>query len=129
MARKLQPLELAAALSGHTANALVEVARYDRLTLDNDPDRKHDFGSFEFAGRTFFWKIDCLDPSMEFRSEARSDPDKTTRILTVMLAGGLLNLSPARPAGHLFMGAVLRPLGKRRRCEASVVGQSENDPA
>ena len=68
------------------ANALLEVARFDRFTPDNDPYGEHDFGSFELVGRKFFWKIDAYDKSLEFGSEDPSDPDKTTRVLTLMLA-------------------------------------------
>ena len=67
------------------ANALLEVARFDRFTEDNDPHGEHDFGSFELCGRTFFWKIDYYDGNMEFGSEDSSDPSKTTRVLTLML--------------------------------------------
>jgi hypothetical protein len=68
------------------ANALLEVARFDRFTPDNDPWGEHDFGSFELVGRTFFWKLDYFDANMEFGSEDPSDPEQTTRVLTLMLA-------------------------------------------
>ena len=68
------------------ANALLEVARFDRFTENNDPHGEHDFGSFELVRRTFFWKVDYYDATMEFGSEDPADPDKTTRVLTLMLA-------------------------------------------
>ena len=68
------------------ANALLEVARFDRFTPDNDPHGEHDFGSFELCGRKFFFKVDYYDLSMEFGAEDPSDPAKTTRVLTLMLA-------------------------------------------
>jgi hypothetical protein len=68
------------------ANALLEVSRFDRFTADNDPYDEHDFGSFELVGRKFFFKIDYFDANMEFGSEDPSDPEKTTRVLTLMLA-------------------------------------------
>ena len=68
------------------ANALIEVTRFDRFTAANDPHGEHDFGSFELVGRKFFWKVDCYDANMEFGSEDPSDPSKTTRVLTLMLA-------------------------------------------
>jgi Protein of unknown function (DUF3768) len=43
------------------------------------------FGSFEVAGETFFWKIDYYDRSMMFGSEDPSVPEKTMRLLTIML--------------------------------------------
>ncbi len=68
------------------ANALSEVTRFDRFTPDNDPHGEHDFGNFELGGRTFLWKIDAYDKNLEFGSEDPSDPEKTTRVLTLMLA-------------------------------------------
>ncbi len=68
------------------ANALVEVTRFDAFSPDNDPHGEHDFGSFDLVGRKFFWKIDAYDANMEFGSEDPSDPAKTTRVLTLMLA-------------------------------------------
>jgi Protein of unknown function (DUF3768) len=62
------------------------VATFSDFTPDNDPHGEHDFGSFEFAGRKFFWKIDAYDANMEFGSEDPADPSKTTRVLTIMLA-------------------------------------------
>jgi hypothetical protein len=69
-----------------TANALVEVTRFDQFSPDNDPHGEHDFGSFEMVGRTFFWKIEYFDASMEFGSEDPTDTTKTLRVLTLMLA-------------------------------------------
>lgn len=68
------------------AKALLEVSRFDRFTSDNDPHGEHDFGSFELVGRSFLWKIDYYDQNLEFGSEDPSDPNKTTRVLTIMLA-------------------------------------------
>jgi hypothetical protein len=34
---------------------------FDTFTPDNDPHGEHDFGSFEYAGKTIFWKVDCYD--------------------------------------------------------------------
>lgn len=63
------------------------VATFSDFTKENDPHGEHDFGSFEVAGRKFFWKIDYYDAAMEFGSEDPVDPSKTTRVLTIMLAG------------------------------------------
>ena len=68
------------------ANALLEVARFDDFTAENDPHHEHDFGSFELCGRAFFFKVDYFDANMEFGSEDPSDPTKTARVLTLMLA-------------------------------------------
>ena len=62
------------------ATAIRNVVTFDEFTEDNDPYDEHDFGRFELSGRRFFWKIDYFD------SEDPADPQKTTRILTIMLA-------------------------------------------
>jgi hypothetical protein len=36
------------------------VQKFDTFTPENDPHYEHDFGSFEHAGKTVFWKIDLL---------------------------------------------------------------------
>ena len=56
------------------------------FTPANDPYGEHDFGSFEYAGTTIFWKIDCYDRDLNFGSPDPADPKMTTRVLTVMLA-------------------------------------------
>ena len=68
------------------AEALKKAATFDDFSEDNDPYGEHDFGSFELCGRKFFWKIEYYDRAMEHGSEDPSDPDKTTRVMTVMLA-------------------------------------------
>ena len=68
------------------AKALVQVIAFDDFNADNDPHREHDFGSFELEGEKLFWKIDYFDLAAEFGSEDPTDPKKTLRVLTVMLA-------------------------------------------
>ena len=68
------------------AAALQKSATFDAFTDDNDPYGEHDFGSFELCGRKFFWKIEYYDRDMQYGSEDPSDPAKTTRVMTVMLA-------------------------------------------
>ncbi|MBR0960900.1 DUF3768 domain-containing protein [Bradyrhizobium japonicum] len=68
------------------AAALCEVATFDRFTENNDPHGEHDFGGFELVNRTFFWKIDYYDERCDLGSEDPTDPAKTTRVLTLMLA-------------------------------------------
>lgn len=62
------------------------VMTFSEFTRDNDPRGEHDFGSFQLADRRFFWKIDYYDQALEYGSEDPSDPAKTTRVLTIMLA-------------------------------------------
>ena len=68
------------------AKVLRSVASFSTFTADNDPNGEHDFGNFEVGGKRCFWKIDYYDPTLEFGSDDPSDPAKTTRVLTIMLA-------------------------------------------
>ena len=68
------------------AQLLERVRRFDEFTKDNDPHGEHDFGSVELAGQTYFFKLDYYAPDMEGGSEDPADPEKTTRVLTIMLA-------------------------------------------
>ena len=65
------------------AKVLTRVQTFDEFTKDNDPHGEHDFGSFELAGERFFFKLDYYDKRMEFGSEDASDPERTTRVLTI----------------------------------------------
>lgn len=68
------------------ANALLEVARFSNFTKENDPHGEHDFGNFQLVGRTFYWKIDLYNSAMDGGTDDPTDPAKTTRVLTLMLA-------------------------------------------
>ena len=68
------------------AMAIRKVATFAEFTPDNDPHGEHDFGSFELAGRKFFWKLDYYDRRLKWGSDDPGDPEKTTRVLTIMLA-------------------------------------------
>lgn len=68
------------------AAALQFMAQYHNFTPQNDPHGEHDFGAFELCNRRFFWKVDYYDKTLEFGSEDPADPEKTTRVLTLILA-------------------------------------------
>jgi Protein of unknown function (DUF3768) len=68
------------------AAVLQTVATFDNFTEDNDPHGEHDFGSFELVNRTFFWRIDYYDRELTCGSDDPADPEKTTRVLTIMFA-------------------------------------------
>ena len=66
---------------------LSEVREFTGFNEDNDPQGEHDFGSIDVAGvGAVFWKIDYYNPTLDAGSSDPSDPAKTTRVLTVMLA-------------------------------------------
>jgi Protein of unknown function (DUF3768) len=61
------------------------------FTEDNDPHGEHDFGSLDYEGKRIFWKVDYYDRASfgtgrDMGSEDPSDPAKTLRVLTIMLA-------------------------------------------
>lgn len=68
------------------AQVLNRVQHFDEFTPDNDPYGEHDFGSFELGGERFFFKVDYYSPDMQAGSEDPADPEKTTRVLTIMFA-------------------------------------------
>lgn len=62
------------------AKALLMVKTFKDFTTDNDPRGEHDFGSFEVAGETFFWKIDLYEePDVK---DSNGEPF-VTRVLTI----------------------------------------------
>ena len=68
------------------SKVLMQVAAFSNFTPENDPHGEHDFGSFKIDNQKFFWKIDYYDKEMEQGSKDPSDPEKTTRVLIIMLA-------------------------------------------
>lgn len=62
------------------------IPKYQDFNEDNDPYGEHDFGSFEFHSKKFFFKIDYYDKSYKYGSEDPSDPEVTGRVMTIMLA-------------------------------------------
>ncbi|MGH6678500.1 MAG: DUF3768 domain-containing protein, partial [Bradyrhizobium sp.] len=68
------------------AHVLLKVQSFADFNADNDPHGEHDFGSFEFGGVTYFFKHDYYSPDMDGGSEDPADPEKTTRVLTIMRA-------------------------------------------
>lgn len=68
------------------ASALTKVAEFNDFTPENDPHGEHDFFNFEHCNRTFFWKCDYYNTDMDAGSEDPADPEKTSRVGTLMLA-------------------------------------------
>lgn len=63
-----------------------QVQCFDTFEEDNDPHHEHDFLSVDVGGQKFFAKIDYYDLTMDFGSDDPADPQKTTRVLTIMQA-------------------------------------------
>ena len=61
------------------------VQAFNDFSEANDPYGEHDFGKVEYNGNKAFWKIDYYDTDMEQGSEDPSDPEKTVRVMTIML--------------------------------------------
>ena len=67
--------------------AVVQKARlFDDFNEENDPHGEHDFGIIKLRGESLYFKIDYYDKTLEYGSEDSSDPEKTTRVMTLMLA-------------------------------------------
>lgn len=62
------------------------VATFDTFDADNDPHAEHDFGQFDFEGKSCFRKIDYYNLSLDGGSEDPSDLNQTHRVLTIMLS-------------------------------------------
>jgi hypothetical protein len=68
------------------AAVLNQVRAFAAFSADNDPYGEHDFGAISCDGERLFWKIDYYDFTMTAGSPDPTDPQKTTRVLTIMLA-------------------------------------------
>ena len=68
------------------ARVLQRVRTFDEFTQDNDPHNEHDLCAFTVEGQRYYAKIDYYDRAVQFGSEDPADPEKTTRVLTVMRA-------------------------------------------
>jgi hypothetical protein len=68
------------------ARLFLAVQSFDDFTGDNDPHREHDFGVIELEGESYLFKIDYYDLDCRYGSEDASDPEQTTRVLTIMRA-------------------------------------------
>ena len=77
-----------AALSADTQLAIFRaVQSFTDFTADNDPYGEHDFGALSIDGHRLFWKIDTYaDHRCELGGEHPDDPQRSYRVLTIMLA-------------------------------------------
>lgn len=63
-----------------------KVREFSDFNDANDAYGERDFGSFMYGKERILWKIDYYDLSMEGQSVDPTDPAKTNRVLTLMLA-------------------------------------------
>jgi hypothetical protein len=71
---------------GEKARVILAVQGFMDFDAENDPYGEHDFGNFTLAGESYFFKVDYYSPDLESGSEDPADPEKTTRVLTIMRA-------------------------------------------
>ncbi|MDF1864393.1 MAG: DUF3768 domain-containing protein [Saprospiraceae bacterium] len=62
------------------------VQNFNDFSENNDPYGEHDIGSVDHNGNKVFWKIDYYDTNLEYHSEDPADPNKTNRVMTIILA-------------------------------------------
>lgn len=66
------------------ARLLDKVQKFNDFNEENNPYGERDFSRIEHNGTNYFWKIDYYNKTMDAGSEDASNPDITTRVLTIM---------------------------------------------
>ena len=75
------------AFAGRELNPLDRYERFPSCYISSPfPEFILTLGSFEYGGKTIFWKLDCYDRDLNYGSPDPADESVTTRVLTVMLA-------------------------------------------
>ena len=64
---------------------MLAVAGFADFTQDNDPFGDHTFGVIEQFGARVYWKIDLYDETYDFGAEEPANPERTRRVLTMLL--------------------------------------------
>lgn len=65
---------------------LIRVKLFNNFNAGNDPYQEHDFARIEHRGINYLFKIDYYNRDMDACSDDPSNPDITTRVLTIMRA-------------------------------------------
>ncbi len=68
------------------ARLLDKVQNFNDFNHANDPYKEHDFARIEHRGINYLFKIDYYNLDMDAGSDDPSNPDITTRVLTIMRA-------------------------------------------
>ena len=63
-----------------------DIRTFNNFNDDNNIYGERDFGSLTAKGRKIFWKIDYYDNNLKYHSPDNTNPEVTTRVLTVMLS-------------------------------------------
>ena len=63
---------------------LCAIGRYNDFNPNNDPYGEHDYGSLNYMGEQYCFKIDYYDKDLIYHSDDPSDPTITNRVLTIM---------------------------------------------
>ena len=61
------------------------IQTFDDFNGDNDPYGEHDFSIVTVDGVKIYWKIDYYDQNCQYGSEDPTDPEVTTRVITILL--------------------------------------------
>lgn len=87
------------------AKAQLAVKAFDAFTRDNDPYGEHDFGVFEIAGDTFYWKIDLYE---EPNVKGSDGEPIVNRVLTIcwLTSTDAQYPCPTFEVGHFLFGAL-----------------------
>lgn len=67
-------------------SVLSNLRSFKNFNHENDPYGEHDFGKFRVKNHQIIWKIDYYDIEYKYGSPEPSNPNKTRRVLTLMLA-------------------------------------------
>jgi hypothetical protein len=68
-------------------SAIVAAVRdFEDFTADNDPYNEHDCAVIAAAGHEALFKIEYYDKTLTSGSDDPADPDRTCRVMTIMLA-------------------------------------------
>jgi hypothetical protein len=70
----------------HARAELLRMVRdHEDFGPDVNPHGERDFGRLEYRDAALYWKIDYYDRNLEFGSSDPTNPEITTRVLTLLL--------------------------------------------
>ncbi len=63
---------------------IAKIRAFSDFNKNNNPHKENDMGKFTHNGETILFKIDYYDQAMEYASPDPTDPNVTTRVMTIM---------------------------------------------